>query len=513
MAGKTAILSVRVISDTKDAQRGAQDTATAWEKFERRLDKASLVAAGAGAVLIKFGKDAYSAASDLQQSTGAVESVFKDQAAAVTSFAKTAWESVGLSQNKAQEMSTIMGSQLKNMGVPMSEIAGESENLIRLGADLAATYGGDTSTAVEALSSLLRGERDPIEKYGVTINQAMLEAEKAALGLDGLTGSAARNADLQATLSLLTKQTADAQGQFSREADTAAGAAQRNAARWEDVQAQLGEKLLPIMTEVSLLFTDLAGWVSENSDLVFALAGAVGAASVGILGLNGAIKAAKIGATVFSGITRAGSATVGVLGRFIGGMRNASVAQSTFSGVAGTLGGKVTQVVSALGRGALAAGRWAVQTTVLTAKFIAQKTAQLAIAVASRAAAVAQGIWNAVMNANPIILIITLIVAAIALLIMNWETVSAVAVAVWDAISAAAIWFKDTVLVPIGNFIAAVFITYWTVLKVTALAVWAGIKAGGLALWNWLKSIGAWISGTFVAAWNGLKSAGLAVWN
>lgn len=88
MAGKTAILSVRVISDTKQAQRGAQDAANAWEKFEKRLDKASIFAGAAGVGLFKLGKDAYDMGSKLQQSTGAVESVFKDQAGAITSFAE-----------------------------------------------------------------------------------------------------------------------------------------------------------------------------------------------------------------------------------------------------------------------------------------------------------------------------------------------------------------------------------------------------------------------------------------
>lgn len=549
MAGKTAILSVRVVSDTKDAQRGAAETATAWEKFETRLNKASIVAAGAGAVLVKLGSDAYKAASDLQQSTGAVETVFKDQAGAITRFAETAWESVGLSQNKAQEMATIMGSQLKNMGVPMDQIAGQSEELIRLGADLAATYGGDTSQAVEALSSLLRGERDPIERYGVTINQAMLNAEKAAMGLDGLTGAADRNADMQATLALLTKQTADAQGQFSRETDTAAGAAQRNAARWETVQAQLGTKLLPILTELTTMLIGLAGWVADNSDLVFTLAGVVGGAAVAVLGLNAAIKTARLVSTVFTGITSAGTATVGVIGRFIGGMKSAAVAQSSFSGVAGTLGGKITAVATAMWGAVTAAAKWAVQTTVLVAKLVAQKVAQLAIAAASRVAAIAQGIWNAVMNANPIMLIITIIIAAILLLVMNWETVQQVAVTVWEAITAAALWLWETVLVPIGEWIAAVFVAHWlavqlvatavwdaivaaalwlwnnvlvpigdwiaavfvgtwTALRIAAILVWNGIKDAGVGLWNWLKSIGDWIAGVFRSAWDGLRTAG-----
>src|SRR5690606_23277167 len=117
-----------------------------------------------------------------EQSSGAVETVFKKDAATITKFAETAWKNVGLSQSETQEMATILGSQLKNLGMPMEDIANQTMDLTKLGADLAATYGGKTSDAVSALSSLLRGERDPIEKYGVGIKQADIDAEKLALG-------------------------------------------------------------------------------------------------------------------------------------------------------------------------------------------------------------------------------------------------------------------------------------------------------------------------------------------
>src|SRR5690606_19832279 len=125
----------------------------------------------------------------------------------------------------------------------------QTNDLVGLGADLAATFGGSTSDAVSALSSLLRGERNPIERYGVSMNEATVKAKMAALGLDGLTGEAEKNAKLQATLAILTEQTADAQGQFAREADTAAGAAQIATAKQEDMRAKIGTGLLPIYTK------------------------------------------------------------------------------------------------------------------------------------------------------------------------------------------------------------------------------------------------------------------------
>ena len=289
--GKSLILAVKIIGDANSAiaamdqvsgkssgMGNALGTAAKWST-------AALAGIAAGAVM------AGAAASDLEQSTGAVASVFGTYADEMTGYAEKAAGAVGLSQNQYNESAVLLGAQLKNMGVSMEEVSGTTNDLIGLGADLAATFGGTTADATAALSSLLRGERDPIEKYGVSIKQADIDAQKLAMGLDGLTGEAAKNADMQATLALLTAQTADAQGQFARETDSAAGAAQIAAANYENAKAALGEALLPIMAEASDKLADLAKWFQENASWITPLVGALAGLAGAIIVINGAYKA------------------------------------------------------------------------------------------------------------------------------------------------------------------------------------------------------------------------------
>ncbi|MGX1932041.1 phage tail protein [Microbacterium resistens] len=254
-----------------------------------------------------FVTEAITQASDLEQSVGGVDAVFKDQARGIHDWAEEAADAVGLSQSKYNEFATIVGAQLKNLGIPLDDLGGQTNLLIELGADLAAQYGGPTSDAVSALSSLLRGERDPIERYGVTMNEAAVKAEALSLGLvdvtqdadkvaaaqlraelaqrkyneavekygegssqalsanatlisansaletalEGTTGELTNQQKAQATLSLLMKQTADAQGAFARESDTLAGKQQRNTAAWENITTQLGTAFLPVATQVA----------------------------------------------------------------------------------------------------------------------------------------------------------------------------------------------------------------------------------------------------------------------
>lgn len=190
-------------------------------------------------------------ASALQQSAGAVDAIFADSAATIHKWATSAAKDVGLSQNAYNELASVLGAQLKNLGVPLDQVATKTNELVGLGADLAAQFGGSTSDAVSALSSLLRGERDPIERYGVTINDARIKAKLAEMGLSDLTGAAYDQAKAQATLALLYDQTAAAQGTFARESDTLAGAQQRLQATWDDTQAKLGTAFLPAMTTLA----------------------------------------------------------------------------------------------------------------------------------------------------------------------------------------------------------------------------------------------------------------------
>ncbi len=191
-----------------------------------------------------------SLASDLEQSTGGVTAQFKDQAGDILTAAKTAATAVGLSRSTYQQYATVVGAQLKNLGIRQDQVSGKTIDLIALGADLAAQFGGPTSQAVEALSSLLRGERDPIERYGVSLKQADIDARLAAMGMSDLTGEAEKQATIQATLALLWEQTADAQGTFFREQDTYAGKQQRLMAQLTDAQTEFGNALLPTATQV-----------------------------------------------------------------------------------------------------------------------------------------------------------------------------------------------------------------------------------------------------------------------
>ena len=287
-------LQLLIDGDASGAKRALDDTAKSvgtvdgrMGKFNGAMKAAAVPAAAVLTGLVAIGKASFDSASALEQSAGAVESVFGTYAAQVQQHAASAAQNVGLAESQYNDLSAVLGAQLQNMGVAQGELAGQTDNLIGLGSDLAATFGGTTSDAVAALSSLMRGERDPIEKYGVSIKAADVEAKKAAMGLNGLTGEADNAATTQATLALVMEQTAGAQGAFAREANTAAGQQQRATASWENAKAALGQGLLPIVSSAAAMLAEFGTWVQENAGLVSTFAVVIGVLAAGVLAYNG----------------------------------------------------------------------------------------------------------------------------------------------------------------------------------------------------------------------------------
>ena len=220
--------------------------------FASTFKKALLAGGGlfAGAKLFSFGKDAISDAGDLEQSIGAVDSVFKSSAEQVHQWAQVSATSLGISENAYNELASVLGASLKNGGTSVDELAGKTNDLIALGADLASMYGGSTKEAIEAISAALRGETDPIERYGISINDAALSARALELGIHKTGGAFTTQQKQLLTQKLLFEQSTDAQGNFNRESDTYAHKVQVAQASWENFRAELGSAVLPAITSV-----------------------------------------------------------------------------------------------------------------------------------------------------------------------------------------------------------------------------------------------------------------------
>lgn len=274
-AGLKSKLSSSLRSSVDGATKQASSRADAGGRESgNRFSNAFKGALGALAAVFAVDKiksffgEAISGSGDLEQSVGAVEAVFKGSAGQMAKWSKDAETNVGLTKNEFNELGTLIGSQLKNGGTAMKNLAPETNKLIKLGADLASMYGGTSREAVEALSSALKGERDPIEKYGVSLNEAKIKAEAASLGFKAAGGALSDEAKQAATMSLIMKQTADSHGNYAKEMTTFAGQQSIMAAQWGNIKTAIGDKFLPVLTLAATQITSkmmpaLAGMVDK----------------------------------------------------------------------------------------------------------------------------------------------------------------------------------------------------------------------------------------------------------
>lgn len=310
MAGNEVDVIIRVqdrtrqgaASSERNVRESAERSGSAMGKFAEKAKVGGLVV---GAVLLKVGSDAVQAASDAQQSLGGTQAVFGKYADAVVAKSNKAAEAVGLSSNQYRESANIVGSLFKGQGVAADQLGKKTDDLIKMGADLSATYGGSAAEAVEALTSAYKGEFDPVERYGVSLSQAKINTEafavanvKSQSAFNKLSPAQQTAAKQQATTNLLLKAGKDATGQFQAQTGTLAEQTQILKAKYTDLSAQLGAKLIPIITKLLEKGIKLVGWLEKNPAVAEAAAIAVAALAAGFVALGVAMLANPVSLTV-----------------------------------------------------------------------------------------------------------------------------------------------------------------------------------------------------------------------
>lgn len=275
---------------------------------------AGAIQAGVGALLGGF-SSSVKAASDLGESLNAVNKIFGDSADKILKWGDESANAFGLSQRAFNQMATPLGAMLKNSGLAMDQVADRTIELTKRASDMASVFNTDVEDALGAITAALRGESDPIEKFGVSLNAAAIEAKALEMGLVpveknmtqireaqidvekaqrkaketakeyGKNSLEARDANLdltkaqeklstamagstgeltsaikqQAAYALIMEQTESVAGDFASTSDDLANKTRIQKARQEELQAVIGEKLIPVqlkLTEIKLKLVD-----------------------------------------------------------------------------------------------------------------------------------------------------------------------------------------------------------------------------------------------------------------
>ncbi|HEX6970277.1 MAG TPA: hypothetical protein VF174_15890 [Micromonosporaceae bacterium] len=198
------------------------------------------------------------AASSLDESINAVSKTFGASAGVIEEWGEQNAASFGLSQRAFNQMAVPLAAMLKNSGMSLSEVSEQVIKLTQRAADMGSVFDTDVVQVLGAIQAGLRGEADPLERFGVQLSAAAVDAR--ALADSGKTATAELTAQEKALarLNIIYDQTASTAGDFTDTSDGLANAQRIAAAQMEDAQAKIGTAFMPIMAKAAKVSGELA---------------------------------------------------------------------------------------------------------------------------------------------------------------------------------------------------------------------------------------------------------------
>jgi len=196
------------------------------------------------------------AASDSAESLSKAQTIFKDGFGEIDKFAQGAADSVGLSKSSAYEATATFGNLFVQLGVGKEAAAGMSTKLVGLASDFASFHNADISEVIEAQTAAFRGEYDSLQKFVPSINAAKVEQEALAMTGKKTTKDLTDQDKALAVNALMFKGAGDAVGDFARTKDGDANKTRILQAKYEDLNATIGGKLLPIQIKIKQALLD-----------------------------------------------------------------------------------------------------------------------------------------------------------------------------------------------------------------------------------------------------------------
>jgi phage-related protein len=304
-----------------------------------------VIAAGVAALGIgKLVADSINLASAFEAEFIGVEQVFGDAATVVQEFASKASKLIGTSETDALKAAKGLGVYGAAAGLAGDDLADFSVDLLQAAGDLGSFYDVSTEEALDAIGAGLRGEAEPLRKFGILMSDAALKAvaleegiikadvslidiEKATLkvtkaqdeynkavkdyGPDSLQakeaqiklteatddfekasagkiGALTAEEKILAANALIMDQLGAAQGDFTNYSDTYGNAIKTVTADFKDMQTQIGTALLPAAAAFATfakdvlvpILTTVAQFISDNIAPITAFATTLGILTV-----------------------------------------------------------------------------------------------------------------------------------------------------------------------------------------------------------------------------------------
>ena len=186
----------------------------------------------------------------LNEAINANEVIFGNASLKLQEFAKTSAKTVGLSKSDFLQFGVVLGAMFQNLGFSQDESAERTIEMTKRAVDMASVFNTTVPEALQAMQAGLRGEIDPLEKFGVGLSATAVQAHALETGIIDVDRELTDSEKGQARYSLMMEQTNKTSGDFKNTSDEVANAQRILTAETADLAAEFGEELQPIMKQV-----------------------------------------------------------------------------------------------------------------------------------------------------------------------------------------------------------------------------------------------------------------------
>ena len=532
--------------DNKSANKAIDETVGNAERSSGKIINIFKKLAGVlgglfvGKKIFDFGKSAVQAAATAKAIQSQFDQVFGDLKGKAQEQLNGIAKEVGALPNRIKPAFNQIASFAKVSGMSAQQSLDYASRATKAAADSAAFYDKSLEETTETLKSYLKGNYEVADNLGILSTEQTRNAKATAMfgkkfkELDGI--------QKQETLIAMfedANKVSGAMGQAARESDGFENVMGNLKQVWQDFLVIVGGPLLsPVVTglqnattwlqEASKWTQDLMAKLEQNgaiqsfktafdniSSVIRDVTGSIGDFVNNLLGIDGKSSSVDGVADSFKKVSDFLADATGKIKDFVDWFQKGGPAVDTFKSaivgittawagykvVTGTIQAieTVRNTLLAVGNGLMLAR--SVQSGVLTAAEATQTAATMG-------ASGAFGIFNAVLSANPIAIVIMAITALVAALVWFF-TQTETGQKMWQG-------FVDF----LGNA--------WTVISTTAQDVWNGIGSFLSGLWNGIVSTASsifnkisstisgvmnGISGTVSRIWNGIGSFLSGLWN
>jgi hypothetical protein len=302
--------------DLERAGKGAIGASLGFKGLGRNIAFASGSFIGA-AGFTDVVKLSLNAVASLEEQLTRTDKVFGTSAGEIKAWSQTSAEAMGLSRQASLDAANTVGTLLENVGKTPAEAAAMSKSIVQLAADMGAFKKVSPEIALSALESALQGRTRSLRQFGIVIDANAIKEEAYSSGIaktavvsakvtDATTkieiaraklaaaeskygagttqvaqatltlhnaenslakeraGSAGQLTAQQkalATYNLLLKQTQNQQGTFKNSSGELAIIEQKLRANLHDVEAQIGQALLPTVEKYG---AELDKWIAKE---------------------------------------------------------------------------------------------------------------------------------------------------------------------------------------------------------------------------------------------------------